>query len=197
MATFNPETMEQKALYKLLIGSVIPRPIAFVTSTDEKGVLNGAPFSYFNLVSSKPPMVMISVSRTTPFIKDTARNILFSKAFVVHGVNDQNVDAINQTSATLPASVSEVDMVGFTKVKSQKIAVDGILESPVRFECELKHHIELPNNDVFIGEIKMIYIDDSMIDAGKINYEHYKPMARLAGNDYASLGDIITLNRPK
>ncbi|MGD6950076.1 flavin reductase family protein, partial [Bacillus mobilis] len=103
----------------------IPRPIAFVTTLSKDGVVNGAPFSYFNIVSANPPMISLSIQRAQGRQKDTARNILESKEFVVHIVDEHNVEKVNQTAASLPPEQSEIEAAGFTTEASEKIAVPG------------------------------------------------------------------------
>lgn len=120
MLSIDPNTKTERENYKFLIGSIIPRPVAFVTSLSEEGVLNGAPFSYFNIVSSNPPMISLSIQRFAGSQKDTARNILNSKEFVVHIVDEQNVEKINLTAASLPPSQSEVQLAELTPVESVK-----------------------------------------------------------------------------
>ncbi|MNI21208.1 Flavin reductase like domain protein [compost metagenome] len=118
--SIEPSTISERENYKLLIGSVIPRPIAFVTSMSENGVLNGAPFSYFNIVSSNPPMISLSIQRKGGQLKDTARNIAQKGQFVVHVVDEHNVGQINMTAASLPSEQSEIQLAGLTAIDSTK-----------------------------------------------------------------------------
>src|SRR5690625_1078403 len=101
MIHIDPAKISERDNYKLLIGSIIPRPVAFVTSMSADGILNGAPFSYFNVVSSNPPLISVSVQRKDGVQKDTARNILVREEFVVHLVDEENVSQINETAASL------------------------------------------------------------------------------------------------
>src|SRR3954454_23750679 len=103
LLSIDPALMSERENYKFLIGSIIPRPIAFVTTLSKDGVLNGAPFSYFNIVSSNPPMISLSIQRSSGTQKDTARNINLLKQFEVHIVDEQNVEKINKTAASLPS----------------------------------------------------------------------------------------------
>src|SRR3954453_5386587 len=96
LLSIDPATNTERENYKLLIGSIIPRPIAFVTTISKEGILNGAPFSYFNIVSSNPPMISLALQRSEGRHKDTARNILMSKEFIIHIVDEQNVKKINK-----------------------------------------------------------------------------------------------------
>src|SRR5690625_2322851 len=122
MLSFNPKNYTEREIYKLLIGTVIPRPIAFVTSVSKDGTLNGAPFSYFNIVSADPPTVSISVQRKQGEQKDTARNIVEQENFVIHIVDDENVDQINETAASLLARESEIEAAGLTPISSEVIS---------------------------------------------------------------------------
>ena len=151
--------------YKLLIGSIIPRPIAFVTSLGKDGTLNGAPFSYFNIVSSNPPMISLSIQRNGGKQKDTARNILETKEFVVHIVDQDNVEKVNETAASLPPNQSEIELAQLTPVQSTQISVPGVKEAKVRFECTLEHSVELGGEDstgcdLLIGKVVQFHIDE-------------------------------------
>ncbi|WP_338471426.1 flavin reductase family protein [Niallia sp. XMNu-256] len=202
MIAIDPTQNTERENYKLLIGSIIPRPIAFVTSVSKDGVLNGAPFSYFNIVSSNPPMVSISIQRSGGIQKDTARNILETKEFVIHIVDDLNVDPINQTAASLPPNQSEIDLAGLTPVPSSKISVPGIKEAKVRFECQLEHSVvlggeESPGCDLIIGKIVQFHIDHEIYEEGRIDPVGLGAVSRLAGTNYAKIGEIFSIQRPK
>lgn len=201
MISINPKDNSERDNYKLMIGSIIPRPIAFVTTRSKEGVLNGAPFSYFNIVSSNPPMISLSVARNNGNLKDTARNIYDNQQFVVHIVDDQNLERVNATAATLPPSESEIELVGFTPVESSQITVPGIKESKVRMECALVQAVPLGEEevtgDLFIGKIMQFHIDEEIYDNGRIDPRGLNAISRLAGWDYATIGDIKTIERPK
>ena len=142
MISIDPANNKERDNYKLMIGSIIPRPIAFVTSLAEDGTLNGAPFSYFNIVSSNPPMISVTVQYKGNEKKDTARNILNKKEFVVHIVDETNVEKINKTAANLPSNESEVTAAGLTQIPSKIITVPGVEEAKIRMECTLEHVVE-------------------------------------------------------
>jgi flavin reductase (DIM6/NTAB) family NADH-FMN oxidoreductase RutF len=202
MLSIDPLTLSERENYKFLIGSIIPRPIAFVTSMSKEGVLNGAPFSYFNIVSSNPPMISISVQRSAGKMKDTARNIMDSKQFVVHIVDEQNVEKINQTAASLPSNQSEIELAGLTSVSSEKISVPGVKEARIRMECVLEHSFELggtegPSCDLVIGKIVQFHIEEGIYENGRIDPRGLAAVSRLAGNDYAKVGEIFEIERPK
>ncbi|MNP26193.1 Flavoredoxin [compost metagenome] len=201
MLSIDPSMITERDNYKLLIGSIIPRPIAFVTSVSEDGTLNGAPFSYFNIVSSHPPMISLSIQRSGGQRKDTAQNIMDSQQFVVHIVDQDNVEKINLTAASLPPDESEITMAGLTPVTSEKVEVPGIQEAKVRFECVLEHILELggtnsPGCDLIIGRVVQYHIEDDIIENGRIDPIGLRAVSRLAGNSYAQIGEIFEIERP-
>lgn len=203
MISINPKEISERDNYKLMIGTIIPRPIAFVTTKSEEGVINGAPFSYFNIVSANPPMVSLAIQRPNGRLKDTARNIYHSGEFVVHIVDEENVGKINETAASLPPNESELEKVNLTQVKSDLVNVTGIQESKVRMECKLVKAIPLkdevnPGSDLFIGEVVLFHIDDSIYEEnGRINVKELGAVSRLAGSDYGKIGDLFSIERPK
>lgn len=201
MLSIDPSKSTERENYKLLIGSIVPRPIAFVTSVGPDGTINGAPFSYFNIVSSNPPMISVSIQRKNGVPKDTSRNILQSKEFVVHIVDEQNVNKINETAAALPPNESEITKANLTLVDSEAISVPGIREAKVRFECTLEHTLELggveqPGVDFIIGKIVRYHIDEAIYENGKINLENLAAVSRLAGDNYAKIGEVFSIKRP-
>ncbi|MDM5328966.1 flavin reductase family protein [Neobacillus sp. CF12] len=202
MLSIDPGSLSERENYKFLVGSIIPRPIAFVTTLSENGILNGAPFSYFNIVSSNPPMISLSIQRTAGRQKDTARNIIESKEFVIHIVDEQNVEKINQTAASLPSDQSEVELANLTPVASVKISVPGVKEAKIRMECLLEHSVELgglntPGCDHIIGRIVQFHIENDIYEKGRIDPRGLAAVSRLAGHNYAKIGEIFEIERPK
>lgn len=202
MLSIDPVSLPERENYKFLIGSIIPRPIAFVTTISKDGVVNGAPFSYFNIVSANPPMISLSIQRAQGRQKDTARNILESKEFVVHIVDEHNVEKVNQTAATLPPEQSEIEAAGFTAEASEKIAVPGVKEAKIRMECVLEHALELggtdsPGTDFIIGKVVQFHIEEHLYEKGRIDQKELAAVSRLAGNDYGKIGEVFTIERPE
>lgn len=202
MLGIDPSTQSERDNYKLLIGSIIPRPIAFVTTLSAEGVLNAAPFSYFTIVTANPPMVAVSVQRKQGVRKDTARNAVDTGAFVVHISDESYIDQINQTAAALPPEESEVALAGLTPVASRQIAVPGIAEASIRMEVVLEQAIplggtaEAPAADLLIGRVVYYHIDESLYENGHIDPLQLKPVSRLAGSSYAKLGELFAIDRP-
>ena len=204
MLSFDPSVNTERENYKLLTGSIVPRPIAFVTSVADDGTINGAPFSYFNVVSSNPPMISILIQRNEGIRKDTARNIIENKEFVVHIVDEQNVEKINKTAASLPADESEINKANLSLINSDKVSVPGVKEAKIRFECILEHSVELGGNsdnpgvDLIVGKIVRFHIDEEVtFDNGKIDHNKLGAVSRLAGSSYAKIGDVFSIERPK
>ncbi|WNS75733.1 flavin reductase family protein [Bacillus sp. DTU_2020_1000418_1_SI_GHA_SEK_038] len=202
MLSIDPHTNTERDNYKLLIGSIIPRPIAFVTTLSEDGVLNGAPFSYFNIVSSNPPMISLSIQRSAGRQKDTAKNILEKKEFVVHIVDEQNVEKVNKTAASLPPQESEVELAELTPIESMKISVPGVKQAKIRMECILEQSLELGNQEVpscdfIIGKVVQFHIENDIYENGRIDFEGLAAVSRLAGNYYAKIGEVFEIERPK
>ncbi|MGM0876364.1 MAG: flavin reductase family protein [Bacillota bacterium] len=202
MLSIDPSKNTERENYKLLIGSTIPRPIAFVTTKAKNGTLNGAPFSYFNIVSSNPPMISLSIQRKEGSQKDTARNIIETKEFVVHIVDEHNVEKVNITAANLPPEQSEIELVNLTPIKSTKISVPGIEEAKIRLECYLERSIELggldsPSCDLIIGKVVHFHIENEIYENGRINPRGLGAVSRLAGDHYAKIGEIFSIARPK
>lgn len=202
MRKIDPKQLSERENYKFLIGSIIPRPIAFVTSLSEEGVVNAAPFSFFNIVSSNPPMISVSIQRKKGEQKDTARNIRTQEQFVVHIVDTENVEQVNDTAASLPPNESEIAVAGLSLVKSEKIDVPGVKEAKVRLECVLEKALELggddnhPGCDLIIGKVVYYHIEESLYENGRIDPEGLAAISRLAGNDYAKIGEQFTIERP-
>ena len=198
---FDIQDTESSALYKLLTGTIIPRPIAWVASIDENGIDNLAPFSFFNVVSEDPPHIMFSTVRTGNKNKDTLNNILANNQFVVNLVTEEVVEQMNTTAQNVASDVSEFELANVTPIDSVFIKPKRVKESLVQFECEMVHHyfIEKHQNGgacIIIGKIITLHIDDSILmENHKINLDKYKPVARLAGSNYSTLGELFQIKR--
>jgi flavin reductase (DIM6/NTAB) family NADH-FMN oxidoreductase RutF len=198
---FNTQETDEKLLYKLLTGTIIPRPIGWISTIDKNGINNLAPFSYFNMVSSDPPCVMFSTRRDNNKNKDTLNNVLENKEFVVNLVTHEIVEKMNATSASVTSDVDEFELANLTPIDSIMVKPKRVKESLVHFECEKIHHYFIDNEAnggacVVIGKIKLIHIDDSiLLENNYINLDKYKPVARLAGSNYGTLGEIFSIKR--
>ena len=198
---FDPNELDYSAVYKLLTGAIIPRPIGWISSISEDGINNLAPFSYFNAVGDDPPHVMFSVGRGNNINKDTLNNVLYTKQFVVNMVTEALAEKMNLTAQSVPSHVDEFALAHIDSIPSIKVKPLRVKESPITFECELVHHYFLEDHKnggacIIIGRIVMMHFDESVLmDNYKINLESYKPIARLAGSNYAKIGEIFSVKR--
>ncbi|WP_213652368.1 flavin reductase family protein [Paenibacillus sp. J23TS9] len=202
MIHIDPSGQSERDNYKLLTGSIIPRPVAWVTTLADNGKVNAAPFSYFNIVTADPPMVSVSVQRKLGEPKDTARNAVREGEFVVHIGDETSILKLNQTAASLPPDQSEVEFAGLTTVSSDVVRVPGLAEAKIRMECVLERSNPLegteasPSTDLLIGRVVRFHVDDALLDHGRVLADVLQPVSRLAGNSYAKLGETFSLDRP-
>ena len=190
------EDLSVQDRYKFLSAVVLPRPVAFVTTKDQDGLYNAAPFSFFNVFSEDPAIVVLGIGAIpNGRTKDTLKNIRDTKQFVVNMVDKSIIGAMHIASAEIPSDESEIDYAGITLADSQIINVQRIAEAPVSLECELFQVIELSERrSLVLGQVKAIHIDDAIIDpeTKRLIPEKYSPIARLYGDYYAWLGTRYT-----
>ncbi|XID91270.1 flavin reductase family protein [Paenibacillaceae bacterium WGS1546] len=202
MIGLDPASLSGHEMHKLLIGSVVPRPIALVTTLSAAGTLNAAPYSYFNIVSSHPPLLSISVQRKNGLRKDTSRNAEETGELVVHVADESYISQINETAAGLPPDESEVVLARLTAAPSLRVAVPGVAEASIRMECVLERSIPLGGDehtaacDLLIGRVVYFHLSDKVYDGSYIDAAALKPVSRLAGQAYAKLGETFSLERP-
>lgn len=198
----NPDGINNQEAYKLLIGAIVPRPIAWVSTIDQNGRLNLAPFSYFTAVASNPMTILFCPgwSSVRNRMKDTYYNLLEVPEFVVNMVDENNKEAMNQTAAEYEPEVDEFAAAGVTAVPSQTIRVPRVGEAPVAFECVVKQIVmvnEGPGGGaVVLGEVKTVYARDDLLDHGRILPERLQPIGRMAGGAYARINELFEMPRP-
>ncbi|MDN5371320.1 MAG: hypothetical protein PWR19_366 [Carnobacterium sp.] len=206
MIHYKAEQLSKKQQYKFVSGSVIPRPIAWVTSLSKDGsVVNAAPFSFFSAASNELPLLTVAILRKDGAIKDTARNIIDQKEAVIHIVDQSVVEEMNQTSAPLSPDESEIDQTDLTLVDSVTVKVPSIVEAKIRFEGVLHQYVPIKNEneeivtDFFFIRVTDFFFDEKVFDQEKeyILNDQLNPVARLAGNQYATLNEEFTIVRPK
>jgi len=196
----DPKTVPANVSYRVLVGSVVPRPIAFVSTVSAAGVFNLAPFSFFNAVCGDPPVICFSpVWRHPP--KDTLANIRASGEFVVNIVSEEFAEKMNLCSGEYPPDVDEFKMSGLTPVPSDLIRPPRVAESHVNMECKLLQLIEISakpmGGNIVIGEVVRFHVDDAVIDeAYKIDADKLRAVGRMSGYDYARTRDRFALVRP-
>ncbi|NJM05999.1 flavin reductase family protein [Candidatus Gracilibacteria bacterium] len=183
----NPNDIDQRDVYKLLIGSVVPRPIAWVATQDAEGRNNLAPFSFFNAIGSNPPALTVSINHAAARVdgrKDTLSNILETGEFVVNIVTEDTVHAMNETAIDYPAGVDEFVQAGLDSVPSLTVRPLRVAASPVNFECTLFTSVPIgsgPGSTILVvGLIKHIHIRDDLLDERyRIDIERLRPVAAL------------------
>ena len=195
----DPSTFE--GFNRVLTGVIVPRPIAFVSTMSASGLVNLAPYSFFNAVAYAPPTIIFSSSRRAGSKqKDTLANIEETGEFVVNIVVDDIAESMNKTSAEYPTAVSEFEIAGLTEAPSDLIKPPRVAESPVNMECRLIQIVPLGQGShqhgLVIGEVVYMHIRDDIIDGHRINHQNLKPTGRLAGNMYCHTADIFEMVRP-
>lgn len=169
--------------YRMLASVVVPRPIAFVTSVDTDGLVNAAPFSFFNLLASDPPVVGVSVGLSpTGNVKDTATNVAASGEFVVNVVDYALRERMNICAIDFPHEISEIDQCGLTLIPSRIVAAPRIAESPAHLECRLIQTIDLGSNRLLLGEVVYLHIADDKLDGpNRVSGERLDLIGRMQG----------------
>ncbi|MCM3617167.1 flavin reductase family protein [Sutcliffiella horikoshii] len=197
-----PSSLAWRDAYKLMVGSILPRPIALVSSIDNNGITNIAPFSFFTAISAEPMLVCFSPMRrgADGSKKDTLLNIESTKEFVINIVSEDIVEQMNITATEFPSEVDEFEESGFTKEPSVHIAPPRVKESLVQLECTLYqvlHFGDTPGaGSLVIGKVENIHISDELYYDGKIDTRKLNPVGRMAGSMYTrSISDLFELQR--
>lgn len=208
MYHFTSQSLTASQRYKLISGSLVPRPIAWVTTLnkDDATIVNAAPFSYFSSMPSDTPLLSLAIGRQTNFEpKDTAANILAREEAVVHLVDADLAREMNQTAATLPADQSEVTQQHLATIPSQTISVPALALPKIRFETELYQYVPITDDqgriqgDLFILKITDFYFKEDVLDPKQFHVDAriFNPLARLAGPTYGQIDHTFNLQRPK
>ncbi len=187
--------------YKFLIGSILPRPIAVVSTINLDGTNNVAPFSFFTAVSAQPMIVAFCpmIRSSTGAQKDTPLNILREKEFVINFVHEELAQKINLTSTELPYGEDEFKFSGLTPIDSEKIKARRIKESLIHFECIFRDRLNYGDHpgagQIITGEVVKIHVADQILENGKIVTSKYNPVGRGAGNDWIRCDSTFVLER--
>jgi flavin reductase (DIM6/NTAB) family NADH-FMN oxidoreductase RutF len=172
-------------VYRLLVGAIVPRPIAWVTTADAGGVVNLAPFSFFTVASRDPAMLAISIGRTElegKVAKDTLTNIRDNRQLVVNIASETHARELEISSLDWPTSVSEIERAGLTSRPSERVDVPRVAEAPIAFECRLEQEVVLGRDTLVIARVELIVVDDGVLDErGRISLAGLKPLGRMSG----------------
>ncbi|HEY6446485.1 MAG TPA: flavin reductase family protein [Acidobacteriaceae bacterium] len=203
MLRIDPASQAPENLYKLMIGVIVPRPIAFVSSLDEHGVRNLAPFSYFTGCSTNPPVVcFVAAVRPGPRPqKDTLHNVVATQEFVVNIVSEEFADRMNATSAEVPPDVDEFALAGLTPLPSELVRPPRVAESHVHMECRLRQVIAISDRpgggNLILGDVVRFHIDPAIVDNFKVDPDKLGAIGRMGGPTYVRTRDRFDMQRPK
>lgn len=221
---FDPSQMSGRDIYRLMIGTIVPRPIAWVSTLSRNGTVNLAPFSYFNGVTSRPPLVMLSIGqrrvadtdgathdaaathdegrpRMVRVDKDTLRNIERTRELVIHPAIESQAEAVNASSAELPYGESELQRAGLHTAPSHEVAVPRVAECPVAMEARLHQIIRVGDhgqNALVLARIVKWHVEESVWDAehGRVDVDKLAPLSRLGANLWGHTREVFGLQRP-
>jgi flavin reductase (DIM6/NTAB) family NADH-FMN oxidoreductase RutF len=207
MKTLNPSEQSPQDTYKLLVGAVVPRPIAFVSSLDAQGVRNLAPFSFFTVASANPPIVCFcpmvrgASKGGLQSTKDTLRNILATREFVVNIVSEEFAAKMNACSGDYPPEVDEFAVAGLTPLDSEVVHPPRVAESHVQMECRLEQVVHVSTEplggSLVLGRVLRFHIRESVLDNFRIDPDKLHAIGRMAGSTYARTTDRFDMERPK
>jgi len=189
--------------YQWMVSLVAPRPIAWVTTLSASGVINLAPFSFFNVFGANPPVVVFSPTlKRDSTKKDTLINIERHGEFVIHASTERDIDAINASSASLPPELSEVEYVGKRTLPSVLVKVPRLADAPFALECKLRQIVPVGNgpisSNLIIGEVVMMHIDPVILGKdGKVDPSRLRSVARLGGEHWCRSTDLFQMERPQ
>ena len=196
----DPASVPSASTYKLLIGTVVPRPIAFVSTVSPDGVPNLAPFSFFNVICANPPVVSFACGTREP-PKDTLANVRATGEFVVNIVTEQIAERMNLCSGEYEAGVDEFQVSGLTPVPSERVRPPAVLESPMNMECKVLQIIDVSTRpmggSLVIGEVVRFHVDGALFDNFRIDPETLRAVGRMGGNSYTRTRDRFEMVRPK
>lgn len=199
----NLSELSPNKVYHTMTQTVVPRPVAWVLSEHENGKFNLAPFSYFNAVCSNPPVVMLSIGRKPDGSdKDTFRNIVERKKFVIHLAHPELAPQMTKSAKVLPDGESELELVDMDTVAFEGFELPRLKEARIAFACELYKLDTIGENDqnLVFGKLLRIWLDDEVVtedDKGrmKVMADKLSPLARLGGNEYVTAGSILDIPR--
>lgn len=196
----HPDALSERDRYKLLIGTIVPRPIAWVSTISPDGVTNLAPFSYFTIACTDPMTLLFCPQRKPDGSKkDTLVNIEATGEFVINLTNEETARAMNHSATSLPYGESEFGWAGVTSVDSEMVKVPRVAEAPVAFECVIRELVDVGGGEgggtVVLGTVQCIHVRDDIMVDGYVQLDILKPIGRLAGSAYTRVTDTFNIKR--
>jgi flavin reductase (DIM6/NTAB) family NADH-FMN oxidoreductase RutF len=195
----DPSSQPPLNIYRLLVGSVVPRPIAFVSTISPDGINNLAPFSFFNAVCADPPTVLFCPNNRKP-TKDTLANVRATGEFVINIVSEDIAEKMNVCSGDYPAGIDEFEVAGLTPTPSDLVKPPRVREAHVNMECKVTQIISIGDRawsgNVVLGEVLRFHIDDAIVHDFKIDPDKLRAVGRMGGNEYTKVRDRFELIRP-
>lgn len=188
----DPADLTPRETYFLMTNLVVPRPIAWVSSLAPDGTRNLAPHSYFNIVSTNPPIVHFTQSGR----KDTLNNVEASGEFVVNLVSADLMEAMNVTSADFPPDQDEFTWAGLEATESTHVAPPRVAAAKAAMECRVRTILPMGNGNMVFGDVLTVHVDEAIWAEGRIDVAALAPVGRLGGSGYAYVTDIFKLARP-
>nr|WP_226482728.1 flavin reductase family protein [Natrinema amylolyticum] len=183
-------------MYRTLTGLVVPRPIGWISTRSEAGVDNLAPYSFFNVVSVDPPILMFSPVDRPDGLTDTTVNVRETEEFVVNLVTHEFAEAMNQTSAELPPSESEFDHADLERAPSKRVEPPQVAGVAAAFECELHDVLDVGSNSLVLGEVVWVSVRDDITTSGKVDTAKLDIIGRLSGGSYDRIDNRFEMERP-
>lgn len=199
---FDPKKLSQKENYKLLISTILPRPIALISTISKKGVANLAPFSFFNGATSNPPTITVSIARKSPDgqCKDTINNIRETGEFTINMVSQTMAERMNESATEFPPEIDEFEISGFGKKPSQIVKPAIVEQSLVSYECKTYQILEIGKEEpgagfLVIGEVLLFHVADHIWQNNHVSTDLLDPLARMAGQEYGKITERFKINR--
>ncbi len=191
--TLTTEGMSTEEAYRLIVGCVSPRPVAWITTQDAAGRINAAPFSSYNYVAHSPPMLAVNIGSRAGELKDTARNIVETGEFVVNVATEATLEQMHASGADYPPEVNELEQLGIETAPSSRVRPPRIISTPIQMECRLEHVLPLGRglNTLYIGEVLAFHLSEKFYNGRHIDAIAMRPISRLGGPYYAGLGEIF------
>ena len=203
MRNLDPRELSRRDLYFLMIGAIVPRPIALVSTVSGDGVANLAPISFFNGVSADPPVVSLSIASRRGEKKDTLRNVEETGELVVNVVDEAMAEKMNIASGDFPPGISEFDEAGLTPLPSVSVRPSRVNESPVHLECRVREMIRIGGGDgdagttLILSDVLRFHVGEDILLADcHLDQQKLNAIGKMGGMDYCRTGDRFDLKRP-